>query len=124
MWTLIHEEIPAGQVVRHKCDNPLCINTDHLELGTQKENMRDMIERGRGIKKRKGLSEQVKMEITNSKQTIKQLAIIYGVSHSTINSLRKKRTDLSKVSRAPNKPSVMGTKCKTKPNEIKKSSNK
>lgn len=66
MWTLIHEEIPAGQVVRHKCDNPFCINTDHLELGTQKENIRDMIERGRGIKKRKGVPSQNPIRIKNS----------------------------------------------------------
>lgn len=36
-----------GVVIRHKCDNPPCINPDHLEAGTQADNVSDMIKRGR-----------------------------------------------------------------------------
>lgn len=47
----IYEEmfgfIEGGLLVRHKCDNRKCINPEHLELGTYKDNNRDQVKRGR-----------------------------------------------------------------------------
>lgn len=42
-----HGEIPPGLVCRHCCDVSLCVNPDHLVIGTQGDNVRDMFERCR-----------------------------------------------------------------------------
>lgn len=52
-------EIPKGMVVRHKCDNVLCINPNHLETGTHKDNMNDMKVRGRSTKGEKNPSAKL-----------------------------------------------------------------
>lgn len=81
-----------GCVVCHECDNPKCINPEHLFIGTAQDNVDDREIKGRGIQGNKchkaKLSEQQVIEIrtrfTTEKITKTQLAFEYGVAPSTI----------------------------------------
>ena len=58
MWEHLNGPIPSDMVVMHTCDNRACCNPDHLELGTQADNVRDMMKKGRArTGKRMSLSE-------------------------------------------------------------------
>lgn len=48
-WSRANGPIPKGMVVLHKCDNPSCVNVDHLSAGTQLENVHDMDAKGRRV---------------------------------------------------------------------------
>ena len=46
-YVSVYGEIPPGMFVCHTCDNPSCCNVDHLFLGTPKDNVHDMLNKGR-----------------------------------------------------------------------------
>ncbi len=47
-WLLLRGVIPSGMKVLHRCDVRRCVNPEHLFIGTQADNVRDMMEKGRG----------------------------------------------------------------------------
>ena len=48
-WEFFNGPIPQNRLVLHRCDNPPCVNPDHLFIGTQKDNVRDMSLKGRRV---------------------------------------------------------------------------
>lgn len=86
--------IPDGEQVCHDCDNPACVNPDHLWLGSQLANMGDMISKGRRAsfkgsshgqaKLTEKLARQIIDEYTNGGTTLKALASKFSVSVSTV----------------------------------------
>ncbi len=85
--------IPSGHVVRHKCDNPSCVNLWHLELGTQADNVADRVARGRCAQgERQGRAklswETVAGIRARSAESGAALAREFGVSQSTISEIR------------------------------------
>lgn len=84
-------KIPKGLYVCHHCDVKLCINPDHLFLGTAQQNSTDMVQKNRqanGIKNgNRKLTENEVHEIRKNRQNgidIDKLAEIYKVNRSTI----------------------------------------
>lgn len=47
MWILHHGDIPLGMQVMHLCDEKTCVNIEHLKLGTNADNVADMVRKGR-----------------------------------------------------------------------------
>ena len=50
VWESVNGPIPDGLVIRHKCNNPPCLNIGHLRLGTQADNIQDRDESGHTTK--------------------------------------------------------------------------
>ena len=73
-------KIPKGFVIRHKCDNPSCCNINHLEIGTPKDNVRDMIERKRDCYHKPNFSCRGEKSINNklSESQVKEIYITKG----------------------------------------------
>lgn len=69
--------IPNNMIVRHICDNRVCINPDHLILGTQQDNMNDKVERNRQAKGEK--HGRVKL----TAQDVREIKILLGFDIST-----------------------------------------
>ena len=92
-YLLHHGPIPEGMSVLHKCDNPACVRPDHIFLGTQQENIADMVRKGR-VSRGPGstLTDADVLAIRASGKSNTELARLYGQDQSTISRVRNRRT--------------------------------
>lgn len=88
--------IAKGLCVCHKCDNPLCVNPNHLFLGTHKENLGDMSKKGRapwGEKSyRAKLTNKDIIKIRNMKKPQSVIAEKFGIGQSNVSYIKSRKT--------------------------------
>lgn len=97
-WMLHFNEDPHELLVCHKCDNPQCVNPDHLFLGTVQDNAWDKMQKGRHdgyfVDKRGSrhpgakLTEDQAREAKFSQRPVCELALEFNVHRATIASIR------------------------------------
>ncbi len=92
-YVLKHGEIEGDLQVRHSCDNPSCVNVDHLILGTNQDNMDDRTIRFRSASRKGQLNPNVKILEEQAKEiraayrlgeTQKSLARKYNISPTQV----------------------------------------
>ena len=121
-WIIFKGDIPEsesfhGTVVMHICDNRKCVNPNHLRLGTQSDNVKDMVAKGRKVvgewQKRKGIDHfrsafKNQSDIDLICATVgktKELAEKYGVNVCTIKDIRRRNgVFVEDASKFVNKP--------------------
>lgn len=79
--------VPRGMMACHTCDNPGCVRPDHLYPGTPKQNVADMIQRGRANYAKKLTSEQAS-QIRHMPGDHGEIAAAFGVSRSNVSMIK------------------------------------
>lgn len=90
-YTLFKGGIPKGMDVCHSCDNKICINPDHLWVGTREQNLKDMVMKGRsrkGTNKKAAKLDDDKVKycrfMSDFGVSKLQLAKFFNVCHTTM----------------------------------------
>lgn len=98
-YILTHGEIPEGESVLHRCDNPACVNPNHLFLGTQLENMKDRQAKNRQARgKTNGRSKVTDNDVSNIRAEARSgsnpaaIARAYGVSRDAVSDIISRKT--------------------------------
>lgn len=94
-YAMKHGPVPEGLFVCHHCDNPACVNPEHLFVGTHEENMQDMVAKGRNVGSRghRLLDEErvreIKLMLRDTGMPHKEVAARFGVSRQLIDSISR-----------------------------------
>lgn len=102
-YELHNGPITDGRLVMHSCDNPRCVNPDHLSLGTYSENTQDAVQKGRWKSipplhcgewqhNSKLTADDVRLIRDNQDISSKELAMRFGVNLSSIQKVRSRKT--------------------------------
>jgi hypothetical protein len=91
-WAIHTGELPPSDLqVCHRCDNPPCVNPDHLFLGTRAENMADMVAKGRSARGERAwmspLTEADVLEIVRLSDTDlsqREIGERFGITQSSV----------------------------------------
>lgn len=88
-WSLVHGDIPPGAVVCHKCDNPPCVNVEHLFVGSIADNVQDRTLKGRSASQEQHGSAKLSLACVAFIRGCygfsgKELARMFGVSDMAI----------------------------------------
>ncbi len=87
--------IPEGLHVCHTCDVRVCVNPDHLWLGTNQDNVNDRDAKGRQSKGSANgqakLTEEQVWELYHSEDTQREIAAQYGVSPAQVSRIKRKK---------------------------------
>jgi hypothetical protein len=94
-YLLANGQVPRGVHVMHSCDNPPCVNPQHLSTGSRTDNMQDMVRRGRqrhgGALFGWGQVEALRERYRGGERQI-DLAVEFGVSPSSMHNLISGKT--------------------------------
>lgn len=97
-WLVFKGEIPAGLFVCHHCDNPACVNPEHLFIGTRQDNTDDREQKNRNNHvvgehtPTARLTEQQVIDIRNSNKSSRELGKLYGVNKSSILNIKNRKS--------------------------------
>lgn len=93
-WELWRGPIPQDIKVLHRCDNPACINPDHLFLGTCKDNVLDAVRKGRHSSCKITLQQAISIRTIYKRGLISQSSIAerFGITQSEVSRILNRDT--------------------------------